>query len=250
MIERQIIAQKMKENLIREIVFAQLGKLSCSHIELQRTPLGEKIVVYTSRPGLIVGRKGANIKEITTMLKDKLNMENPQLEVAEINHPELDATTIAKKIVGTIERFGPKRFKSVAYKALEDVIRCGAMGAEIVISGRGLPGVRAKSWRFTAGYLKKSGDIAESIVDKANEACYLKSGTIGVKVSVLHPDTKLPDSVKLIDSVIEIEEIKKEVEKEEIKKPKEKKLEVKEKPKKDEIKILEKEETKVEEVKQ
>ena len=126
MIERQIVAQKMKENLIREIVFKYLGKLSCSHIELQRTPLGEKIIVYTSRPGLIVGRKGANIKEITNILKEQLKMENPQLEVSEIQNPELDAVTIAKKIVGTFERFGPKRFKAIAYKALDGVIKSGA----------------------------------------------------------------------------------------------------------------------------
>jgi len=210
MIERQLIAQKMKEHLIAEVVFSHLGRLSCSHVELKRTPIGEKVIVYTSRPGLIVGRKGVNIKEITDILKNKLKMENPQLEVAEIERPELDATSIAKRMVGNFEKFGPKRFKAVAYKTLEGIIKSGALGAEIVISGRGIPGVRAKTWRFSAGYLKKAGDVSESQVDKAKEFCHLKSGAIGIKVKVLHPETILPDSVRIIDAEIKEEEIKEE----------------------------------------
>src|SRR3989344_5350865 len=196
MIERQIVAQKFNRHQIEEFIFSFLGRLSCSHLDLQRTPLGERVIVYTAKQGLIVGRKGANIKLLTDLLKQKFNMENPQIEVAEINNPELDAVTVAKNLVGTFERFGPKRFKAIAYRALENLMKAGAKGAEIVVSGRGVPGVRAKSWRFKAGYLKKSGDVAVSQVDKAIEACNLRSGTIGIKVSILRPETILPDSIK------------------------------------------------------
>ena len=182
MIERQIVAQKLKEYAIKEQIFAYLGRLSCSHIKMQRTPLGERITVYTSKPGLIVGKKGANIKNLTQLLKTKFKLENPEIEVGEIKNPELDASTIAKNIVNSIIRFGPKRFKAIAYNVLDNTLKAGAKGIEVVISGRGLPGERAKSWRFTAGYLKKSGDIAENYTDKAMESANLKSGTIGVKV--------------------------------------------------------------------
>jgi small subunit ribosomal protein S3 len=163
---------------------------------MQRTPLGEKISVYTARPGLIVGKKGANIKYLTELLKTKFNMDNPQLEVVEIDNPNLDAATVARNLISGLQRFGTKRFKALAYRVLDETMKAGARGIEVVISGRGVPGERAKSWRFTAGYLKKSGDISEEYVDRCYESCDLRSGTVGVKVSILHPDVLLPDEIK------------------------------------------------------
>ena len=159
MIEKQILAQRLKEKQIEDFVFSFLGRLSCSHIKLQRTPLGEKISVYTSRPGMIVGKRGANIKSLTTQLKTKFHLENPQIEVEEIQNPALDAASVARNLMSGFQRFGPKRFKAMAYKVLDDCMKAGAAGIEVVIGGRGVPGERAKSWRFTTGYLKKSGDL-------------------------------------------------------------------------------------------
>src|SRR3989344_2311364 len=226
LIERQIVAQKTKEQAIQNFLFSYLGKLSCSKIKLQRTPLGEKISVYTSRPGLIVGRKGANIKQLTEILKNKFNMDNPQLEVVEIDNPNLDAATVARNLIGGLERFGTKRFKALAYKALDDVMNAGARGVEIVIGGRGVPGERAKSWRFTSGYLKKSGDISENFMDRCYEGCNLRSGTVGIKVSILHPDVLLPDDITP-KVTKQIEDIKKtEVTQQKIEVTEEKKKEV------------------------
>jgi len=197
MIEKQIISQKLKEKDVEDFVFSSLGKLSCSHVKLQRTPLGEKISVHTSKPGLIVGRKGANIKALTDTLKNRFNMENPQIEVVEITNPFLDASSVARSLIAGFQRFGPKRFKAMAYHALENTMKAGAKGIEIVIAGRGVPGERAKTWRFSAGYLKKSGDISENFMDRCYESCNLRSGTIGIKVSILHPSVLLPDDVSL-----------------------------------------------------
>lgn len=199
MIERQIVAQKAKERQIEEFIFSYLGKLSCSHIAMQRTPLGEKVSVYTSRPGLIVGKKGANIRKLTALLKTRFKMENPQLEVVEIENPFMDASSVARTLMSGFERFGPKRFKAMAYRALDNAMKAGAKGIEIVIAGRGVPSERAKTWRFTAGYLKKSGDVSATSIDRSYESCNLRSGTIGIKVSILHPDVILPDDIQFYD---------------------------------------------------
>jgi small subunit ribosomal protein S3 len=164
---------------------------------MQRTPLGEKIVVSTSRPGLIVGKKGSNIKFLTNLLKTRFGMENPQIEVEEIVNPSVDAASVARTLISGFQKFGPKRFKAMAYKALDDALKCGASGIEVVISGRGVPGERAKTWRFSAGYLKKSGDISASFMDRCYEGCDLKSGTIGIKVSILPSDVVLPDKMHI-----------------------------------------------------
>lgn len=206
MIERQFFARKIKEQQIEEFISSNLDKAGYSHTEILRTPLGEKIIIYTSRPSLIVGRKGANIKELTEVLKKKFSMENPQIEVSEIDTPNLNPKSVAKHIIHTFERFGPKRFKSIGYKSLQDIMDAGALGAEIVISGRGVPSSRAKNWRFKTGYLKKSGYVAESLVKKGYATAHLKSGSVGVKVTILTPDIRLPDKIIL-------KEVKKEPEK-------------------------------------
>ena len=77
MIERQFISQKIKEHRIEEYMSKILAKAGYSHTEIQRTPLGEKIIVYTTRPGMVVGRKGENIKQITEYLRKHFKMENP-----------------------------------------------------------------------------------------------------------------------------------------------------------------------------
>jgi small subunit ribosomal protein S3 len=124
----------------------------------------------------------------------------------------------------------------------------GALGAEIVIGGRGVPSSRARSWRFYAGYLKKSGDISMSKVSKGLSVANLKSGSIGIKVRIMTPDIALPDKMdvhepekKIHVEEIEEEKPKKEEEKEKQpekkeEKPKEKKTVKKTKVKKEEEK--------------
>jgi small subunit ribosomal protein S3 len=209
MIERKFVADKMKEYLVHDYLFKQMGAGKFSSFEIKRTPLGEKIVIYTSRPGLIVGKKGENIKKLTRVLKTKFKMENPQIEVAEITNPNLDAQNMAEQMVNVLERFGPKRFKSVGYKTLARIIDSGAKGAEILISGRGLPGSRAKTWRFYSGYLKKSGDVAMSKMHYGLCVANLKSGSIGIKVKILPPHVILPDAIdfkKIKKTEIQVEE--------------------------------------------
>jgi len=210
MIERKFITEKLREFQVQEYIAKTLNKAGHSKIEIKRTPLGEKIIVYTTRPGLIVGRKGENIKKLTVVLKKKFKMENPQIEIGDIENPLLDAGAVADKIVYVFERYGTKRFKFVGYDTLSKIIDAGAIGAEIMISGK-VPGARAKRWRFSAGYLKKSGDISENFMLKSKVVAHLKTGAIGVQVKILHPSVVLPDTITIVKEEkpeIKVEELK------------------------------------------
>ena len=195
MIEKQILAKKLKEHQIQKFIAGRLAKTGYSHTEIKRTPLGEKIIIYTTRPGLVVGGKGENIQDLTNTLKKRFKMENPQIEIGELQNPMLDVNYVCDKIVSTLERFGSNRFKSIGYRTLQDIMDAGALGAEIVISGK-VPSARARSWRFSAGYLKKSGDISANYVNRAKNSALLKSGVIGVKVDIMLPDVPLPDKIE------------------------------------------------------
>jgi small subunit ribosomal protein S3 len=205
LIEREFIAQKTKEHYITKYVETKLPKVGISSITLKKIPLGEKIIIRTSRPSLVVGSKGANIKDLTKALKKKFKLENPQVEIIEVKDIFLDAQIVAERIAGSLERFGSARFKGVGHKTMSNVINSGALGMELVISGK-IPGSRAKSWRFYQGYLKKCGDVSIEGVRRAQSVALLKTGIIGIKVAIMPPDLDLPDTVEILDEPIQIVE--------------------------------------------
>lgn len=237
MIEREFIKQKKKEFQIEEFVSDSLNNVGHSKTKMQRTPLGEKIIISASRPGLVVGREGKNIKAITASLKKKFKLENPQIEIQEVENINLDPKIVAERIASSLERFGPTRFKGVGHKVMADVMKAGALGVEIRISGK-IPSSRAKRWRFYSGYLKKCGEVAISGVRTAYANAELKSGTIGIQVKIMPPELRLPDDIQLLEEKEEVIEEIKEGEEEVIKKAKEEEVKVEEK--KEEVKVEEK----------
>jgi small subunit ribosomal protein S3 len=202
MIERDFVQRKKLENQIQEFIQENLRGAGLSHSKLQRTPLGEKIVIYASRPGLIIGGAGSNIKRLTAQLKKKFGLENPQIEINEIQNSMLVSSVVAEKIATALEKYGTMRFKGIGHKAMEEVLGSGARGIEILISGK-IPSSRAKTWRFYQGFLKKCGDPAQSLVDVAYANAKLKTGIVGVKVSIMPPGVTLPDDIKLTEPVVE-----------------------------------------------
>jgi small subunit ribosomal protein S3 len=213
MIEREFIAQKTKEYYITKFVATKLDKAGVSSIRLKKIPLGEKIIIETSRPSLIVGSKGSNIKELTKALKKEFKLENPQIEINEVKNIFLDAHIVAERIAYSLERFGSARFKGIGHKTMENVVNAGALGVEIIISGK-IPSTRARNWRFYQGYLKKCGDIAVHGVKHAQTSALLKSGIIGIKVSIMPPDIVLPDHVEILE---EPEQVVEEISAEKVK---------------------------------
>ena len=231
MIERKFISQNKKEFQIKEHIQQSLNKVGLSKVKLVRTPLGEKIIIAASRPGLVVGRAGANISRLTREIKEKFGLENPQIELEEVNEPSLDANIIAEMIANSLERFGSSRFKGIGHKAMTDVMNAGAYGVEILISGK-IPSSRAKNWRFYKGYLKKCGDIAVSQVRSARVQAKLKTGIIGIVVNIMPPGIKLPDRVTLLSEPKEVvEELPTKPKKEDKKEPQPEETEKKEKKK-------------------
>ena len=199
--EKNTVKFKKEEFSIREYIRKSLGKGRVSRVKIEYTPVGEKIIISTSKPGMIIGRGGEKIDELTRVLKNKFGLENPHVEIDEIRKPEFDAQLMADEIALSLERFGPLKFKVVSYRTLQRIMGAGALGAEIRLGGK-LPGARAKTWRFAQGYLKKTGDSAK-LVDRAQARAQTKPGTVGVKVSILSPDVKLTDQIKINEELLE-----------------------------------------------
>jgi len=232
--ERQTVKFKKDELAIKEYIKSILGKGKISKVRIEYTPVGEKVIVSTNKPGLVIGKRGEKIYELTDILKTRFKLENPRVEIEEIKQPEFDAQIVADEIALGLERLGPLKFKVIAYRSLQRIMNAGALGAEIRLSGK-LPSARAKQWRFSQGYLKKVGDSAK-VVDRAKSRAETKPGTVGIKVAILSPYAILKDKIIINKDVIDrlkmnVAELKEVVEEKPKKKRKSSKKLVEEKEK-------------------
>lgn len=191
--EKKFVSFKKEELSVKDYIKKSLGKGRISAVNIEYTPVGEKIVIATSKPGLVIGRKGEKIEELTKVLKKRFKLDNPHIEIREISDPYLDAQLVADEIALLLERQGSLKFKVIAYKMLDSIMRAGALGAEIVMSGK-LPSERAKDWRFAQGYLKKTGDPAK-VVLRAQAQAITMPGVAGIQVRILPPDAHIHDKI-------------------------------------------------------
>ena len=171
---------ELDEFLEKELTHAGYGGA-----EIQITPIGTRVTVYVTRPGLVIGRRGFGIKELTDKLEKEFGLNNPQVSVLEIEVPELNPRIIANRVAQMIEN--GTAFRRAAMWALNSIMDAGAMGAEVVISGK-LRSERASFEKYTAGILPKSGDPAEKAVREATTHVLLKMGLYGIKIKIANKD--------------------------------------------------------------
>ncbi len=195
-IERKFISDNIKKLQVKEYLKTELERAGCGEIDIQRTPLGTRVIVHAQRPGLVIGKKGMTIKKLTDVLDKEFKIENPQVEVNELGVPELNAQIMAESIASALER--GIHFRRAAYTTLRRIMEAGARGAQIEISGK-LTGERAKSVKFMDGYLKHCGEPAILYVKKGYARAAPKPGIIGVKVKIMPPGIKLPDDIEFIE---------------------------------------------------
>jgi len=120
--KNKFIQLKKEEFGIKEYIKRNLGKGKISRLDIEYTPVGEKIIISTSKPGLVIGRKGEKIKEITEILKKRFKLENPHIDINEIENPLFDAQIVADDIALALERMGNLKFKVIAYRKLQELI--------------------------------------------------------------------------------------------------------------------------------
>ena len=221
--EKKFVAFKKEEREVKEYIKKSLGKGRISNVSIEYTPVGEKIIIATSKPGLVIGRGGEKIQELTTVLKKRFKFDNPHIDIEEIMEPYLDAQLVADEIAVLLEREGPSKFKVVAYRMMQNIMNAGALGVEIKLNGK-LPSDRARTWRFAQGYLLKTGDATKN-VEKAQAQAVTLPGVAGIEVSILPPTVKLQDRIVVDEEMRnkireELEESEEPVEKKKIAKKK------------------------------
>lgn len=176
--ERLFIEDAKKYVYIEEFLMNELGDAVPSSVEIEETPVGTRVIIYTLVPGIVIGSGGEKIREITKKLVE-FGLQNPQIVVERVKNPDLDPNVIAYKIAKAIEK--NINYKKVGNYYLKKIMNAGAIGCEIVISGK-IAGEKASSYKFFSGYLEKSG-VRDHIL-KAYKTAAPKQGIIGIKVYI------------------------------------------------------------------
>lgn len=194
---KHFVEESVKKAEIDEFFWREFEMAGFGGVDITRTPLGTNIVVYVMRPGIFIGRGGRTIKNLAVILEEDFNLPNPQISVAEIEIPELDAHVMASRVASALRR--GVHFRRAGYWALNQIMDAGALGVEITISGR-LRTMRARREKFRGGYMPKSGEPVIKYVRKAVVHVQLKPGVLGVKMLILPPGIKLPDQVEMLEA--------------------------------------------------
>ena len=175
----------MKNNFrnmeLNEYLSSSLSEAGYGGAEVQKTPIGTKITLFVIRPGLVIGRKGSGIRDLTTKLEQQFNLENAQVSVTEVTKPELNPNIMANRIAQLIER--GTAFRRASLWTINTIMGAGAMGVEITISGK-LRGERAHFEKHSAGTIPKSGKIAEEVVRSSTNSILTKMGLVGIKLKI------------------------------------------------------------------
>ncbi|HLD58529.1 MAG TPA: 30S ribosomal protein S3 [archaeon] len=199
MIERFFIEQSMKKIELTRFVKKQLEMAGFTDLEIVKTPLVTRIVLHVVRPGLAIGKGGQTINQLTDEIGKKFGIENPQIEIQEIQRPELNAQVQVDKIVSLLER--GFSWRSISFRTVQDIMRAGAQGAELILSGKlAGKGGRKRRTRIAQGYMKKVGDQVK-LVDFAKANAYPKPGAIGIKLRIIHPGVIFPDKASIKDII-------------------------------------------------
>ena len=190
----------MKNNFrnleLDEFLSETLRDAGYGRVDVQKTPIGTRITLSVTRPGLVIGRKGTGIKDLTTKLEQKFGLTNPKISVIELEAPELNPKIMCNRIAQLIER--GTAFRRAAIWTNNKIMNAGALGVEITVAGK-LRSERAHFEKHAAGLVPKSGDVANKVVRYGVTHVLTKMGLMGIQLKIAIKN-EMPSEFEMIDS--------------------------------------------------
>ena len=182
--ERKFIRENTNRILIKEFLIKKIEGAGFGGMTIQRTPMGTRINILVERPGMVIGKGGGKIKEITGQIREKFDVDNPQIEIQEAgSKASLNAQIMAEKLAEALERGW--HFRRAGHSTVRRIMNAGARGCQVVIAGK-LTGARHRTEKFTEGHIKYCGETAREVI-------IVTSGAIGMGASQLELASKTKD---------------------------------------------------------
>jgi small subunit ribosomal protein S3 len=193
--ERKFVTENIRRVLLKEYLMARVGRAGFGGLDVQRTPMGTRVTLITERPGLVIGRRGEAIKSLTKAIEEDFKFNNPQIEVQEVENPNLNAQIMAEKLANALERGW--HFRRAGHSTVRRIMESGARGCQVIIAGK-LTGARHRTEKFKEGHIKFCGQAKLIFMHQGFAVAKLKPGVMGVTVQIMDPNAKLPDEIDII----------------------------------------------------
>ena len=189
MIRRNVDRQLVREYLLKETERAGFGGLT-----FNRTPEGTKVTLQAEQVGRVIGRRGKVIHDLQRRLQEDFDLDNPQLEVEEIEESRTNAQVMASRLASSLERGW--FFRRAGHSTVQNIMDAGARGCIVILSGK-ITGARHRVEKFQKGHIKYCGETALQLMDVGFSTAVKKLGTIGCTVRIMRPGTKLPHEIDI-----------------------------------------------------
>jgi len=179
---------------IRKIINDQIANSGISKIEIERTSDEVKVDVYTSKPGVVIGKRGTTINDIKDLLQKETGGKAVQLNIIEVKKPELVAKLVAEGVASQLE--GRVSFRKAMKKAVALTLKAGAKGIKVQCSGRLGGAEMARTEWYREGRVPLH--TLRAAIDYGFAEANTTFGKIGVKVWIYLGDVIL-DKVSMSD---------------------------------------------------
>ena len=187
---KNVIKDNYNMMLLKDFLREKIKEAGFSHAEISKTPTGTRVALHVTRPGIVIGRKGTGIRELTEKLASDFELKNPQISVVEIDRPELSPSVMCNRMASHIER--GTAFRRATMWTLQQIMENGAMGVQITISGK-LRGDRSAFEKHTAGILPRAGHHADVIVAEDIAHVQTAMGLIGIRIRIARKEKYVPE---------------------------------------------------------
>ena len=205
---KNVIKDNYNMMLLKDYLREAIKEAGFSHAEISKTPTGTRVALHVTRPGIVIGRKGSGIRNLTEKLAADFELKNPQISVVEIDKPELSPSVMCNRMASHIER--GTAFRRATMWTLKQIMENGAMGVQITISGK-LRGDRSAFEKHTAGILPRAGHHAEVIVDEDIAHVQTPMGLIGIRIRIARKEKLIPEFEMKVEKVKKTKQVKDDV---------------------------------------
>ncbi|AEE93736.1 MULTISPECIES: 30S ribosomal protein S3 [Acidianus] len=183
-IKQYFLQKSMTKVMLDEYLAKQFYNAEYAGVDIIKTPMGTRIIIYAGRPAMIIGKGGKTIKQLAQVFEKFFNLENPQITVTNVDNPELNARVMAFRLAVALEK--GYHFRRAAFITIRRIMNAGALGAEVVVSGK-ITSERAKYEKLKEGTVYKTGNSLETMIDRAVAIATLKPGIYGVEIIIAKP---------------------------------------------------------------
>ena len=187
---KNVIKDNYNMMLLNDFLREEIKESGFHRVEISKTPSGTKITLFVTRPGIVIGRKGVGIKQLTEKVESDFGFKNPQISVEEIPKAELSPSVMCNRLASHIER--GTAFRRATMWTLNQIMEAGAMGVQITISGK-LRGDRSAFEKHTQGILPRAGNYAKDIVSEDVTHTKTPMGLIGIKIRIARKENVVPE---------------------------------------------------------